>query len=381
MSERPPQTQASIATEAAARQADARRQSASGRPDPAPAGHGSRAATQPAGVTLATRAARFRNGAPFLVERATLYDPYPLDPLPVVEVNTLPRPRQRSLLPAALTLLGIVIVVGLSAGVLFVRNADGPRRDDRALRNDPSGGPVATRKSPGVPPGAVPYDLTRRSEDTITGAWRFAKELEARTDEARAPEGPAAAPPPVAAAPPPPPPAAPRRAMPQRLAMPPRTPQPEARVAEPQAPPRAPLDEPHVPKAVVEDVPRANGAREPVQTGTVERNPPVALQQTAPPPSDRSGPNVVARVGRTTDTPDAEHGQGSRRTAMPIRPERDEAKRRDKGGAMSRRELRAHLQRMRKAARDAQDVDRFELRAKGDIPKGFVYSGPQGQRP
>ena len=67
----------------------------------------------PTGESLAARAERFRNGAPFLVERATLYDPDPLD-LPVAPADRRPR-APRTLLPAALTLLGYGIAVALAA--------------------------------------------------------------------------------------------------------------------------------------------------------------------------------------------------------------------------------------------------------------------------
>ena len=83
MSERPTQTPASSATES----------QASGVPKPT--GSSASALAREAAAwgqppvraeSLAARAERFRNGAPFLVERATLYDPDPLD-LPVAPAD------------------------------------------------------------------------------------------------------------------------------------------------------------------------------------------------------------------------------------------------------------------------------------------------------
>ncbi len=330
------------------------------------------------GQSLATRAARFRNGAPFLVERATLYDPYPLDPLPVVEVTTLPRQRPRRLLPVALTLLGVVVVVGLAAGVLFVRNADAPRHGEQAGRAAPSRESAAPRSGPGGgPQGGVAYDLTRRPSDAIIGAWRQPKELEKQIE--RAPPPPArVTEPPVAAAPPVP--EEPRRSLPRRLSMPRAAPANEG-IAEPTPTARAPLDEPHVPKAVTEVLPKA--ATEGPPKGVIE-DPPLPPQQAPQQANERPGPNVVARVGRESDQPDAEDRRRQRGGA-PIGPDQESARepvpKSGKGGRMSRESIDEKLRRMRKAKRDAEDLDRFLLRDAGDIPKGFTYSGPQGQRP
>ena len=374
MTDRPKQTQVPSASEPADWRADERRQAASVRRDGEVRASRGHPGTRADGETVAARAERFRRGAPFLVERATLYDPHPLDPLPVVEIKTLPRPR--SLLPAAVTLLGVVVVVGVAAGVLSVRNADGPRSDDRARHIKPAADGVAARDAPSAQPpgGAVTYDLTRRPSDAITGAWRVTKEIEVRRGEVRP-----AAPAPVAEATPAVPPAdrvkpepeAPRRALPRRLAVPQSTP-PERVLAEPQMPARAPLDEPHVPRKTVET--------EVAPPRKDDRDPPVALHRAEPGPPERPGPNVVARVGRATEPPEAEEGEPKRRSA-PARSAEGQGRRGIKSGAMSRRELRERMRRMRKTSRDALDVDRFELRGAGEIPKGFVYSGPQGQRP
>lgn len=346
------------------------------------------------GQSLATRAARFRNGAPFLVERATLYDPHPLDPLPIVEVKTLPRPRR--LLPVALTLLGVVIVVGLAAGVLFVRNADGPRDSEQAQRPPQPSAPGSPHaRAERGPHDGIAYDLTRRPNDAITGAWRLSKELAAQPQRAPTPTPPAS----VAVAPPPP--EAPRRFLPRRLSLP-RFISPQREAAVPQPPPRAPLDEPHVPKAVIEEAPKAvvqeapkavieEGPKAVVEAAPVEprisdREPPVPLQQVAPKTAERTGGNVVARVGREADGADGEETRSRRRGAMPIRTKEEAedggaAAKASRSGRLSRRALHARLREMRKAAREAQDRDRFLLRDAGDIPKGFTYSGPQGQRP
>lgn len=167
MSERPTDTRRAAAAHGLGRDTRARYHS-----DGAPVAAGRQ--------TVADRAANFRQGAPFLVERATLYDPEPLDP-PVHVARSAGVPPRR-LLPAALTLLGVVVVVGITASVLFVRNADVIRHDggqgggmgrleqfsDRGL---PQHGP---RVAPGAQPNSstISYDLTRRPNEVIVGAWR-----------------------------------------------------------------------------------------------------------------------------------------------------------------------------------------------------------------
>ena len=403
MNERPTDPPASSATEPAtqrphdrasdARGYDERSHAASSHPAQS-AGREPGANRAPSsGQSLATRAARFRNGAPFLVERATLYDPYPLDPLPLVEVKTLPRRRSRPLLPAALTLLGVVVVVGLGAGVLFVRNADMPRHGEGTGHASPAGERGTLRKDTGGgPQGGIAYDLTRRPQDAITGAWRLSSELEKETERAPAPPVRISEPSPAAA---PQVPEAPRRLLPRHLAIPRMGPT-QQQIAEPRTPERAPLDEPHVPKAVSEVLPKAVSEVLPKAVSEVPPKAvvvadPAASQATEPSQqkavkqaeNERPGPNVVARVRRESDEPDP--AERRRRSGMPIRPN-EEAKearpaRSSKSGGLSRRALLEQQRKMRKAAREAQDLDRFLLRNAGDIPKGFVFSGPQGQRP
>src|SRR5690606_8707204 len=103
------------------------------------------------------------------------------------------------------------------------------------------------------PQGGIAYDLTRRPNDAITGAWRLSRELEKLGERASPPPDRMSGPAPVAA---PSTREAPRRLLPRRLTLPHTEPAKE-QVAEPHQPSRAPLDEPHVPKAVVEDAPKA----------------------------------------------------------------------------------------------------------------------------
>ena len=236
----------------------------------APARDAARSDQSPvAGASLAARAERFRNGAPFLVERATLYDPDPLD-LPVAPADRR-RHAPRTLLPAALTLLVVVVVVGLAAGILFVRNADGPRteesrdrgQDQRTGRLGQFSERGVPRPSPNTPSAEAPtrrdqvtYDLTKRANDTIVGAWRAAKEAKRQpADDAKPAAEPEAAPEIVSPATETPP-GGLQRLMPRRLAgwLAKRK---AEQVAAPAVPPRAPLDEPHVPKVSTEFRPAA----------------------------------------------------------------------------------------------------------------------------
>jgi hypothetical protein len=166
MSERPTDTRRATAAHGLGRDARARHDNG------VPPGAGRQ--------SVADRAANFRQGAPFLVERATLYDPEPLDPPPAVQRSAELPPRR--LLPAALTLLGVVVVVGLTASILFVRNADVVRHRDG---QDGGTGRLEQFSDRGLPqpdleaaPGPQPnsstitYDLTRRSNEVIVGAWR-----------------------------------------------------------------------------------------------------------------------------------------------------------------------------------------------------------------
>lgn len=370
MSERPTHKPASSATDQDRLRLDER---------PADAG----AHVQPdTGQSLAARAERFRNGAPFLVQRATLYDPEPLEQA-LPQTGARVRTRQ-PLLPAALTLLGVVIVVGLAAAVLFVRNADEHRHEESAGRLGrfaERGAPDAARETPGRH-DQVTYDLTRRSNDRIVGAWRPPKEIERRSPADR----PAMAPPiavksveaekakeekqagPVATPPSDEPPRAGlRRLLPRRLTgwLPKRT-------AEPAAPPRAPLDDPYVRKSTAESE---------VVDPRAARPDAAAAPKTAPPGTADRPDSVVARVGRSTEPREGREETDDRRGTTPIGPAGKDAKTAPRDGIAARSNQRAQLRRMRDARRQAEDVDRFLLREKGDIPKGFVFSGPQSQRP
>lgn len=412
MSERPTQTPASSATES----------QASGVPKPKASGAapgdlrlgdpgGSALAREAAGwgqppvrgESLAARAERFRNGAPFLVERATLYDPDPLD-LPVAPAER----RLRSpggLLPAALTLLGVVVVVGLAAGVLFVRNADVPRSDDRTGRLEQFSERAVPRQSPDVSSPRSPsrrdevtYDLTRRSNDVIVGAWRAPNDRRRPAEEGK-PAAPVATPvtkpearpeatPEVVVAPTESAPRGLRRLMPHRLsgwrakpevkqiaepAKPTRAPLDDPTELRPSADGRlaAPLDEPHVPKSTAEAgraVP-APAARD------------AGRQRPLPGAAERPGANVVARVGRETDQKGRNKANAGDDATPPIEPsdaDKSTTARERYGASRARR---AELRRLRKARRDAVDLDRFLVRGKGDVPYGFVFSGPQAQRP
>lgn len=407
MSERPTQTPASSARQPQASGAPTQQASRDtprdglrieGRGDDATAGPRHRS-SQPlaASESLAVRAERFRNGAPFLVERATLYDPDPLD-LPVAPADRrLGAPR--ALLPAALTLLGIVIFVGLAAGVLFVRNADGPRTDEAQDRRRNTGretGPsrldqfsegVMPRSLPATPsrPDTMTYDLTRRANDTIVGAWRAPKDVKGRTSAQGTPTTPTPAPPSdavpiVVTAPAEPPPTGLRRLLPRRFTSraAKQAPEPVAEVAPPS---RAPLDDPYVPNASAQGQPTE---RRPDAQDTASAPRPASdasRRRPMPGATERPESNVVARVGRATDPRQRDEANGEQDTAPPIAsPETDKPKStRDR--YTTSRAKREQQRRQREARRRAIDLDRFLVRDKGDIPNGFVFSGPQGQRP
>jgi hypothetical protein len=374
---------------------------------------------QASGESLAARAARFRNGAPFLVERATLYDPDPLD-LPVAPADRR-RHSPRSLLPAALTLLGVVVVVGLAAGILFVRNADGPRTDVSADRGREQGaGRLGQFSERGVPrpsthaPSAdapvgrdkVAYDLTRRSNETIIGAWRPHGEIErppvAETKPAAPTIEPEAAPEIVSPATETPS-SGLRRLMPRRLTgwlAKQKADQISGRTAEPAVPPRAPLDDPYVSNASAEDdaskqrrapldephVPKTTAStgrvapRSTVQdTASAPHGGPARVRpRVTPGATENPGANVVARVGRETDPKERNKASGGGSGIEPLDAEKPSPARERYATSSARR---AELRRLRDARRQALDLDRFLLRDKGEIPRGFVFSGPQAQRP
>ena len=374
---------------------------------------------QASGESLAVRAARFRNGAPFLVERATLYDPDPLD-LPVAPADRR-RHSPRTLLPAALTLLGVVVVVGLAAGILFVRNADGPRIQESGDRGREQGagrlGQFSERGIPGpsthgpsadapVARDQVSYDLTRRSNETIVGAWRPHKEPQLPPVEEARPAVPASEPeaaPEIVSPATETPPSGLRRLMPRRLTgwlAKRKADQIAERTAEPAAPPRAPLDDPYVSKTSVDDdpasMPRApldasrrpkaavNAGRVPPRSATEEtasapqRGTPHVRPHATPGAAERPGANVVARVGRATDPKERNKASDDDSRVEPVDAEKLSAARERHRTSSARR---AELRRLRDARRQALDLDRFLLRDKGEIPRGFVFSGPQAQRP
>lgn len=376
------------------------------------------------GASLAARAARFRGGAPFLVERATLFDPDPLDALAVPADRRRPR-SPHAMLPAALTLLGVVVVVGLAAGVLFVRNADGPRKHQGTGRLEQFSErvvphPAAKVPSPDapIPRDRVSYDLTRRTNDRIVGAWRLPKdatrqpavevkhpdkpqpvkkvqpiEIVRPVDEAKPSEE--ASPTPLEAAPAPSPQvvSAPteaptdglRRLMPRRLNgwLSKRRAEQVAERAEPAVTPRAPLDEPHVPKVSTEIRPTPP-PRAPLDEPHVPKSTAEAERGRQHPDSggaEHPGANVVARVGRETE-PNGP-AKEKRDLGEPPAVELPEAEQRQaaRERRAAQRAQRAELRRRREARLFAKDVDRFHMRDKGEVPYGFVFSGPQAQRP
>ncbi|MEO8651669.1 MAG: hypothetical protein ABI391_05145 [Hyphomicrobiaceae bacterium] len=362
-----------------------------------------------AGESLAVRAERFRNGAPFLVERATLYDPDPLD-LPVAPADRrLHSPS--ALLPAALTLLGVVIVVGLAAGILFVRNADVARTDEGTGRLEQFSERAVPRPSFNAPSPDAPrrreevtYDLTRRSNDTIVGAWRVPKpdgDKREPVGESR-PVSPVATPQatPQTVSPAAEMPHGSRRPLPRRftewLAK-----QRPGQIAQPTAPTRAPLDDPYVPKASAEIRPAASprapldepyvpkASAEPAFPTPAARNtasarqqaPEPAQRQAAPGTVERPGANVVARVGRETDPRERQKEKDDLDGPAPAELSEADEREAARGRYASRRAQRAELRRIREARRRAIDLDRFLVRDKGEVPNGFVFSGPQAQRP
>lgn len=316
--------------------------------------------------SVADRAANFRQGAPFLVERATLYDPEPLDP-PPPSFGAGPPPRR--LLPAALTLLGVVIVVGLAAGILFVRNADVVRHDedtsrlqqfsDRAL---PTEAPPSVGPGPQPNSGTVAYDLTRRPRDVIVGAWRPGAQDDGQSGRSE------------------PPAAAKRRPLPWRMsAAPPEVP-PEP-VTRPVAPASSPsrYDAPEPKRRVSDgDLPSgapgrgqaeqdAKRADAPMATGSTPSSPPAAV-----PSGDAvsSAPSVVARVGRAMEPmetlgpaieiPLADLALPKRRPRLPER-EEGQSHRSESSEARRARLLRVQrkLRRQQRIARKREYEDRL----------------------
>jgi hypothetical protein len=140
---------------------------------------------------------------------------------------------------------------------------------------------------------------------------------------------------------------------------------------QPTAPRRAPLDEPHVPKATAED-----GRAAPVPAVRDARG-----QRAAPGATERPGANVVARVGRETDQNGRNKANARDDGTSPVEPpDADKARTAHKRYTI-RRARRAELRRLREARRQAIDLDPFLLRDKGELPYDFIFSAPQAQRP
>ena len=252
------------------------------------------------GQSLADRAASFRRGAPFLVERATLYDPEPLDqPAPMPARDELPPPR---VLPVALTLLGVVIVVGLTASILVLRNADVARDDEGKGRVEQFADRGPPQNDAAANPGAQPnsttiaYDLTRRPSDAIIGAWRPDAEKDGRSGSRdAAPEASKR-----------------RRPLPtRRSAAPPEVP-PEP-VTRPVAPQAEMQPAPTVQVPVVSVPPRYDAPEPkrqiadgdaPAGTAGHRAEKPKPSAQTAA-EDERMAPSVVARVGRASEPLDS----------------------------------------------------------------------------
>lgn len=345
----------------------------------------------PMNESLAARAERFRNGAPFLVERATLYDPDPLD-LPVAPADRRLGP-PRALLPAALTLLGIVIFVGLAAGILFVRNADGPRIDETRDRGQDKGSSRLDQFSERVAPPpsssttsrpeSVVYDLTRRSNDTIVGAWRALKGASGQTTALSPPAAPAPAPeaiPTVVSAPAEPAPTGLRRLLPRRF-----TSRPAIQAVEPAAeratPARAPLDDPYVSNRSAQAHPAERKPATPDTASAPRQASKSPRGGAAPGATEHPGPSVVARVGRETDPRQRDKADDREDAAPPAVPSDADRPKSTRERYANSRSKREEARRKREARRRAIDLDRFLIRERGEVPNGFVFSGPQGQRP
>ncbi|MFN3745745.1 MAG: hypothetical protein ACK4TL_13665 [Hyphomicrobiaceae bacterium] len=329
--------------------------------------------------SIADRAANFRRGAPFLVARATLYGPEPRDPAAPAPVGAGGPPRR--LLPAALTLLGVVVVAGLAASIIVVRNADvvrdevGTRRPERVSDGVPASG--ETRESAGAPPNAstVPYDLTRRPNDVIVGAWRPGVVDEAQ----QTPSEPRASVPR-------------RRPLPRRLtAAPPEVP-PEP-VTRPVVTGSPRYDAPE-PKRRFADGEVAHGAEarlaERSGAGAAAAGAPPATSEAVPAGDpERPGTSVVARVGRASETPTLPEPtvEVPLELALPLRrpdpamlEDPDEAAR-----ARSSRSRRARLVRLQRALRREQrramKNDPAEVLRSREATFGDWFEGTQRYRP
>lgn len=312
--------------------------------------------------SLADRAANFRQGAPFLVERATLYDPEPLDPpTPAVGVGGLP---PRRLLPAALTLLGVVVVVGLAASVLFVRNADVVRHEegrgrleqfsDRAL--PPQGAGTQSNSGP------IAYDLTRRPNDAIVGAWRPAAEDDARPKASETPPA-----------------ASKRRPLPRRMSAAPSEVPPEA-VTRPVAAASPRYDAPEPKRRVADsELPPGPQGQPPEEAATMPTPVSIPPKSSEPVPSEgteRPGPSVVARVGRASDPTELQEPQIEiplHRLALPLRrPDPTMLEETEEPRPSSARARRARLLRLqRQLRREQRHARKREFEERQWIPEAF----------
>ncbi len=212
-----------------------------------------------------------------------------------------PPPR---VLPVALTLLGVVIVVGLTASILVLRNADVARDDESKARLEQFADRGPPQKDAVANPGAQPnsttiaYDLTRRPSDAIIGAWRPGAEKDVRS------ESPDAAPEASKR----------RRPLPTRLsAAPPEVPpEPVTRPVAPQAemqPPPVQVPVASVPQRYDAPEPKRRIADGDAPAGAAghRAEKPSAQSAGQPPAEDeRVAPSVVARVGRASEPLDTQ---------------------------------------------------------------------------
>jgi hypothetical protein len=304
--------------------------------------------------SVADRAANFRQGAPFLVERATLYDPEPLEPPPAAVGSEMP---PRRLLPAALTLLGVVVVVGLTASVLFVRNADVVRMDQNSGRLEQFSEREPPQSAPGASPGTQPnastiaYDLTRRPSDTIVGAWRPATEEEKRVGQSGGLPA-----------------SEKRRPLPRRLT-----------AAAPEVPPEP------VTRAVTA-APPAVAAKPPPRYDAEEPKRRVADGDPPGPPdeAERPSPNVVARVGRASEPLEAPEPAVEiplEKLALPLRrPDPSEMEDGSDPARARRASVRRLKHRLTKAQRRAKMNDPWENPRAGEAAFGDWFVGTQRSR-
>lgn len=127
-------------------------------------------------VSLAERAERFRKGAPFLVDRgAKERASTRTRSSAFVQVTGGAEEEARSPLKAAILGLVVVVALGAAGGMALVQWSDrtehpsvATREPDASARTRPDG----TSRPP------LAYDLKRRSQDEIVGAWRKGQRAE-----------------------------------------------------------------------------------------------------------------------------------------------------------------------------------------------------------